>query len=258
MKKKLLLSLLAAVTAGSVLFCSGCSVDLTSINEEDATLSAEIETDNLTDGTLQIHSIWYQNGGEKLTSAAITFSSGDGEIYSGVTDDSGQLDACTLPGNTILTCEVADSTGAVIASSEIIFKISSDYSALTIYTPTEEDNECILEIPTDKTDIRAAIFLTESGQLSFANLTPWSDSYDEETADTGDDASAENEDASAEGSSEGEDASAEGSSEGEDTSAEGDGAAEETTEEATDNADDTSGDNTDDTSADGTTDTAAE
>ncbi|MCD8217128.1 MAG: DNA polymerase V family protein [Clostridiales bacterium] len=251
MKKKALLSLLAALAAGSILLCSGCTVDLTSINEEDTTLSAEIESDNLSDGNLQVHSVWYQNGGDKLTSATITFSSEDGEVYSGVTDDSGKLDASTLPGNTVLTCEITDSTGEVIASSDIIFKISSDYTALTIYTPSEDENECILEIPTDKTDIRAAIFLTENGQLSFANLTPWSDSYDEETVDDGDDASAEDEDASSDESSEGEDASAE---DGTDT----DDASEETTDESADDNADTADDTTADSTTDETDDTAAE
>jgi len=262
MKKKALLSLLAVLTAGSVLLCSGCTVDLTSINEEDTTLSAEIETDNLSDGTLQVHSIWYQNGGDKLTSATITFSDENGEVYSGVTDDSGQLDTCTLPGNTILTCEITDSTGEVIASSEVIFKISSDYSALTIYTPSEEDNECIMEIPTDKTDLRAAIFLTEDGRLSFANLTPWSDSYEEETAseesseeeDASTDESSESEDASDEESSESEDASADESSESEDASADEsseseDASAEESSESEDTSADESSGDG--DTSAEG-------
>ncbi len=252
MKKKTLLSLLAALTAGSILLCSGCGVDLTSINEEDTTLSTEMETENLSDGTLQVHSIWYENDGDKLISATVTLSDEEGEIYSAATDDSGQLDTCILPGNTVLSCEITDSTGAVLASSEIIFKISSDYSELTIYTPAEDDNQCILEIPADKTDIRAAIFLTEDGQLSFVNLTPWSDSYDEETTD---DASAEGEDASAE-----ETAGEDGTAETGDAAADGgaDETADAAADETTGDSADTSGDSTAVTASDETADTAGE
>ncbi|MCD8151389.1 MAG: hypothetical protein LUE92_17975 [Clostridiales bacterium] len=249
MKKKLLFSLLAALAVGSIFLCS-CTVDLTSINEGDTTLSAEIESDNLSDGTLQVHSVWYQNGGDMLTSATITFSDENGEVYSGVTDDSGKLDVCTLPGNTILTCEITDSTGGVIASSEVIFKISSDYTALTIYTPSEEDYECILEIPADKTDIRAAIFLTEDGQLSFANLTPWSDSYDEETTTDESDASAEDEDASDGESSEGEDTASDSeNTEDETTGDSEDTSADETADEDTDTSDEDTGDTDTDAAA---------
>ncbi|MCD8365306.1 MAG: hypothetical protein LUC83_05765 [Clostridiales bacterium] len=217
MKKNAFLSLLAALATGSVLLFSGCSVDLTSINEEDTTLSAEMETANLSDGTLQVHSVWYESSGDLLASATVTFSDENGEICSAATDESGRLDACTLPGNTVITCEVADSSGAVIASSEMVFKISDEYSSLTIYTLTEENSQCVLEIPADEPDIRAAIFLTEDGLLSFANLTPWSDSYDEETTDTTDE-DAEGEDASSDEAAEGEDASSDETSENGDTS----------------------------------------
>ncbi|MCD8232657.1 MAG: hypothetical protein LUD14_12795 [Clostridiales bacterium] len=190
MKKKAMLSLLSVLTAGSVLLFSGCgTVDLTTINEEETTLSAEIETEDLSDGTLQVHSVWYDAEQNALASATVTFSDESGEIISAATDDSGSLESSVLPGNTVLTCEITDSTGEVIASSEIVFKISSDYTDLTIYTASgeEETSQCVLEIPADQTDLRAAIFLTEDGQISFANLTPWSDSYEtdesEESAD---------------------------------------------------------------------------
>ncbi len=249
MKKKAMLSLLSVLTAGSVLLFSGCgTVDLTTINEEETTLSAEMEAEDLSDGTLQVHSVWYDAEQNALASATVTFSDESGEIISAATDDSGSLESCVLPGNTVLTCEITDSTGEVIASSEIVFKISSDYTALSIYSASgeEETSQCVLEIPADQTDLRAAIFLTEDGQISFANLTPWSDSYEtdesEESTDaetSPDEETAGDEDASSDG----------GASDSTDTSS----------DDSTDNAD-TSADDTADTSADestaDTTDTA--
>lgn len=249
MKKKILISLFAALTAGSVFLCSGCgTVDLTTINEEETTLSAEMEAEDLSDGTLQIHSIWYDTEQNILASATVTFSDEDGEIASATTDDSGNLEACILPGNTVITCEVTDSTGEVIASSEMIFKISSDYSDLTIYTSSdeEEDSQCILEIPTDQADFRAAIFLTEDGRISFANLTPWSDSYETDASeDDTDEETSDGEDDSADGeTTEEATASDEGDSADEDSS---DTSAEESSNNETDASTDENEDNTADT-----------
>lgn len=181
MKKKTITLLFALLTAGSVLLSSGCGVDLTSINEEDTTLSTEMEEEDLSDGTIQIHSVWYNTDESRLTSATVTISDESGEIFSAVTDDSGKAETCTLPANTVLTFELTDAAGTVIASSQVVFKLSSDYTDLTIYTVSEDtESERVIEIPPDQTDIRAAIFVTEDAQLSFANLTPWSDSYDTE------------------------------------------------------------------------------
>ncbi len=188
MKNRKLFTLFAALTAGSVILLSGCGVDLTSINAEDTTISAEMETENLSDGTVQVHSVWYDSDGNCLSSAEITLSDGDTVLFVGTTDESGSLEACALPGNTTITCEISDSTGESIASASLVFKLSSDYEALTIHTLSEEDDsQCVLEIPMEKTDIRAAVFVTEDGRISFSNLTP----YTEEDEDSDGEASAE-------------------------------------------------------------------
>ncbi|MCD8132575.1 MAG: hypothetical protein LUE19_01820, partial [Clostridiales bacterium] len=184
------------LTAGSVLLLSGCGVDLTAINTADTDISAELETENLSDGTILVHSVWYSSDESSLSGAVITLSSDDGELFSGTTDDSGCLEECTLPGNTTITCEITDSTGELLAEAEIVFKLSSDYSDLTIYNTSDseaENSQCILEIPTEKTDIRAAIFVTEDGGLSFANLTPYTESDDEtdDAADSEDEAASD-------------------------------------------------------------------
>ncbi|MCC8029379.1 MAG: hypothetical protein LIO75_06260 [Lachnospiraceae bacterium] len=208
MKKQRIFTLFAALTAGSLLLLNGCGVDLTSINADETALSAELESENLSDGTLLIHSIWYNSDGSRLTDAEVVLSSADGELFSGTTDESGCLDECTLPGNTAITCEITDSSGDVIAEAEILFKLSADYSDLTIYTSgSKEDSQCILEIPTDKTDIRATVFLTEDGSLVFANLTPYTGS--DETAD-GETAGSEDGDAAAENGTDADGAADEG------------------------------------------------
>lgn len=179
MKKKALIALLAALTAGSFLLLSGCGTDQP--NNSSAELSAEMETEHLSDGTVQMHSVWYNADNSVLTSATVTLLNDNEELFSGTTDESGVLEACSLPGNTPITCKIADSTGSTLAEGEIIFKISNDYTALTIY-PVHEESESeqhVLEIPSNKTDFRAAVFITSDGSLSFSNLSPYTGSSDE-------------------------------------------------------------------------------
>ena len=240
------------MTAGSVLLLSGCGVDLTSINTEDTTISTEMETENLSDGTIQVHSVWYDAEGNSLSSAEITLSDGGTVLFSGTTDDSGSLEACTLPGNTTITCVITDSAGESIASASVVFKISSDYEDLTIYTLSdEEDSECVLEIPAEKTDIRAAIFVTEDGRIVFSNLTPWYESDEAaEEEDSSESADTTEKDGSESSDGTADDGSADNSGNTTDESAENDGG---TTEDGAADAGDTSADNGTDTG-----DTAAE
>ena len=184
MKKKIIITLLASVTAGSFLLLSGCGSDQP--NSSNTGLSAETESENLTDGTAQMHSVWYNEDNSVLSSATITILDGREELFSGTTDESGNLTPCSLPGNTSLTCEITDSTGAALAEGDIMFRISEDYSSLTIYPIHDGSNdEHVLEIPADKTDFRAAVFVTEDGTLSFANLSPYTESSEESDGTSG-------------------------------------------------------------------------
>ncbi len=177
MKRRIVTTLLAAALAASVVL-SGCGVDLTNINEEETTLSAELEAANLSDGTLQLHVVLNDTDSARLSGVTVTFYAEEEVLFSGTTDENGLLDACTLPGNTTITCQVA-SGATVLASTDFIFKISSEYSDLTIYTvDADDDSERIAEIPATEDDIRAAIYVTEEGRLSLANLTPYQESYD--------------------------------------------------------------------------------
>ncbi len=181
MRKKLVYAFFTAALCGSLFACSGCGVDLTSINEGETTLSAEMEAENLSDGTLTVHCVWYDTDGERLSNASVVFSVDEEVVFSATTDENGKLEEGVIPGNTTITCDVTDASGEILASSLIVCKISSEYSDLTIYTVSaEDDSERILEIPSDQTDLRVAIYLTEEGQISFVNLTPYSESYDAE------------------------------------------------------------------------------
>lgn len=179
MKKRKLFILLAAVTAGSLLL-NGCGLDLTS--KEDTTLSAEMENENLSDGMIRLHSSWYDAEGSALASAVITFTDGRDEVFSGTTAENGDLELCSLPGNTTLKCTITDSAGETIGQSDIVLKISADYTAITIYpVHGDNDSEHIIEFPADKTEVRAAVFLTENKTVSFANVSPYVEPADSET-----------------------------------------------------------------------------
>lgn len=177
MKKKAFTTLLAALAAGSFLLLSGCTADQT--DASGSSVSAEAETEHLSEGTVQMHSVWYGTDSSVLAGATVTILDGRDELFSGTTDESGNLEACNIPGNTALTFQVTGSTGDTLAEGEVTFKISEDYEALTIYpTHDEDDSEHLLEIPVDKTVLRAAIFITEDGDISFANLSPYDESSD--------------------------------------------------------------------------------
>ncbi len=178
MIRKKLLPLLALLTAGCVLFLSGCSVDVTTINEEEISIEAEIETQNLADGMIMLHTVWYDPDGAKLSSVDIAFYDGDTLVYSGTTNEEGVLPTCALPCNTEIFCSVSDMSGDSLAETIIIIKLSDDYSELSIYptvgVETEETTpQCVIEAPTDRTNVRAAIFLTDEGAVNFASLTPY-------------------------------------------------------------------------------------
>ncbi len=177
MKKKLFPAA-AMLAAGCMLCLSGCSVDVTTINEEEVSIEAEMEEQNLAEGMIMMHMVWYTETGGKLSQADIAFYDEDTLLYSGETSDDGNLATCALPCNTTIYCSVTDKGGDLLAESEIIIKLSDEYTELSLY-PTnyfesEEDlPQCVIEAPTDKTNVRAAIFITDDGALSFAGLTPY-------------------------------------------------------------------------------------
>ncbi|MCC8141892.1 MAG: hypothetical protein LIO56_05085 [Lachnospiraceae bacterium] len=156
-------------------------MDVTTINEEEVPLSVEMEEENLSEGTLTLHSIWHDAAGSGLSSVNIAFYEDEELIFSGTTGEDGALETCTLPCNTVLFCSVTDEAGLPLAESDLVIKLSEDYTALTIYPTkeaTEEEEvatECVIEIPIDKTDVRASIFVTEDGAISFASLTIYMD-----------------------------------------------------------------------------------
>ncbi len=178
MRKKRALPLLALLTAGSMLFLSGCNVDVTTINEEEVSIEVEMEEQNLAEGMIMMHTIWYDQIGEKLTSADVAFYEEDTLLFSGTTNEEGSLATCALPCNTEIYCSVSDPTGDLLSESTLIIKLSDDYGSLSVYPVKEAESleelpQSVIEVPTDKTNLRAAIFLTENSGISFANLTPY-------------------------------------------------------------------------------------
>ncbi len=177
MKKKMF-SAVAMLAAGCMLCMSGCSVDVTTINEEEIPLEIELEDQNLAEGMIMMHMVWYDETGDKLSQASIAFYDEDTLIYSGETTDDGNLPTCALPCNTTIYCSVTDMNGDPLAESEIIIKLSDNYTELSLYPTSYSETgeglpQCVIEVPTDKTNVRAAIFLTDDGSLSFSGLTPY-------------------------------------------------------------------------------------
>ncbi len=181
MKKRTIFPVLAAVTVSGMLCLSACEADLTNINEEEIALSVEVEEENLLEGFLIMHSVWYDAAGNLLPQANIAFYDGSDLVCSGTTDADGVLETCNLPSNTALTCTVTSSSGTLLAQTDLIIKISEDFSSLVIYPPTDADPDtdevptCTVELPPDKAHVHAALFVTNEGAVSVASMTPYVD-----------------------------------------------------------------------------------
>lgn len=153
-----------------------------------AELSAEQEI--LTDGNVQLHTRWYNADGSRLVGATVTVYDGNDQLFQGTTDENGNLEACTLPGNKELRCVITDSSENELAKSDILYKISDNYQAITVYTTHGEADTQKVEIPTSKTVLSAAIYLTENKTLSHANITEYIASDEENTTDAATDGTA--------------------------------------------------------------------
>lgn len=157
-------------------------------NKHRAELSAEQEI--LTDGNVQLHTRWYNADGSRLVGATVTVYDGNDQLFQGTTDENGNLEACTLPGNKELRCVITDSSENELAKSDILYKISDNYQAITVYTTHGEADTQKVEIPTSKTVLSAAIYLTENKTLSHANITEYIASDEENTTDAATDGTA--------------------------------------------------------------------
>lgn len=189
MKKKKYIALIAALTLSSAFVLNGCSLALPGEETKISTgaeLSAEQEI--LTDGNVQLHTRWYNADGSRLVGATVTVYDGNDQLFQGTTDENGNLEACTLPGNKELRCVITDSSENELAKSDILYKISDNYQAITVYTTHGEADTQKVEIPTSKTVLSAAIYLTENKTLSHANITEYIASDEENTTDAATDA----------------------------------------------------------------------
>lgn len=190
-KKKKYIALIAALTLSSAFVLNGCSLALPGEETKISTgaeLSAEQEI--LTDGNVQLHTRWYNADGSRLAGATVTVYDGNDQLFQGTTDENGNLEACTLPGNKELRCVITDSSENELAKSDILYKISDNYQAITVYTTHGEADTQKVEIPTSKTVLSAAIYLTENKTLSHANITEYIASDEENTTDAATDGTA--------------------------------------------------------------------
>ena len=171
MKKKKYLMLITAISVSSVFLLNGCSFKLPDLSGGATPISTESE--NLTEGSVQIHSRWYNSANEKLAGATVSFYDGSELLAEAITDENGNLEAYTLPGNTELKCTVTDSSGTEIANTKVIYKISPDYSAFTVIMIHDESDVQEIEIPNDKTVLSIAMYVTDNKTISHANVTQY-------------------------------------------------------------------------------------
>ena len=189
MKKKKYIALIAALTLSSAFVLNGCSLALPGEETKISTgaeLSAEQEI--LTDGNVQLYTRWYNTDGSKLAGATVTVYDGNDQLFQGTTDENGNLEACTLSGNKELRCVITDASDNELAKSDILYKISDSYQAITVYTTHGEADTQKVEVPTSKTVLSAAIYLTDNKTLSHANITAYVASDEGNTTDTATDA----------------------------------------------------------------------
>lgn len=191
MKKKTYAALIAALTISSAFLLNGCSFQLPNEAPQMSTgaeLSAEKET--LTDGDLQLYTRWYGTDGQKLAGATVAVYDGNEKLFEGTTDENGNLEACTIPGNTELRCVITDASGDEIAKSDILYKLSDSYDSVTVYTTHGESGTQKVEVPSSKTALSAAIYITDNKTLSHANITEYiaGDQAGDAQADTATDA----------------------------------------------------------------------
>lgn len=185
MKRQKCILLLAAFSLGSILMLGGCGKDRTDTDTNTPVVSEEAPEAEASD-FFQIHSHWYEKNGAPLTFAVVTYYDGEKEIYQGTTNEDGFMTAFTLPANRTLTCVVKDSMGSELASSKMIYKYSGEISSAAIY-PVHEDSESpeqLIELPITKIEYSAALFLTEQGTVSHANVSPYSEAADAGAADS--------------------------------------------------------------------------
>ena len=190
MKKKKYIALIAALTLSSAFVLNGCSLALPGEETKISTVQLSAEQEILTDGNVQLHTRWYNADGSRLVGATVTVYDGNDQLFQGTTDENGNLEACTLPGNKELRCVITDSSENELAKSDILYKISDNYQAITVYTTHGEADTQKVEIPTSKTVLSAAIYLTENKTLSHANITEYIASDEENTTDAATDGTA--------------------------------------------------------------------
>lgn len=189
MKKKKYAALIAALTISSAFLLNGCSFELPNQSPQLSTgAELSVEKETLTDGNLQLYTRWYGSDGQKLAGATITIYDGNEELFEGTTDENGNLEMCTIPGNTELRCTVTDASGDEIAKSDVLYKISDSYDSITVYTTHGESDTQKVEVPSSKTTLSAAIYITDNKTLSHANITEYIASEQADNTDTSTDA----------------------------------------------------------------------
>lgn len=175
-KKKISALLLGSVLCATLLF-SGCGSildEISFLNHSEDTLTVEAEGDDpetTEDTTIRLTSRWYDQAGEKLAGATVTLTADGAEVFTGVTDENGNLAACTFPSNTDITYTVKDASGATIGSSQAQYIVSEEFTVISMFTNGSGSSAQRIQIPSGKTDIVAAMYINGSQKIGHSNIT---------------------------------------------------------------------------------------
>ncbi len=158
---------------------SGCTLQLpdknkvTGILMNDDALSID---EGLIEGEIQLHTRWYNEDGSQLSTAVVTFYDGDITVASGTTDSVGNLTSLILPSNRELRCVAYDPSGNVLGESKLYIKLSPAFTDFTIIPPHAEGSSLIeLNIPSEKINVSAAMFLNSEKGVIMSNLSAYSE-----------------------------------------------------------------------------------
>lgn len=175
-KRKISALLLGSVLCVSLLF-SGCGSildEISFLNHSEDTQTTEPEGDNpetTEDTTIRLTSRWYNDAGEKLAGATITLTADGTEVFTGVTDENGNLAACTFPSNTDITYTIKDASGATLGSSSAKYVVSEEFSVISMFTSGADSSSQRIQIPSGKTDIVAAMYINSDKKIVHSNIT---------------------------------------------------------------------------------------
>ena len=179
MSKKKIIPFLAAAAIGGAVALTGCSLSgpngdnaaASSAAAETTTQTADIEKKLPALEAVALTSRWYNASGSRLAGTTVTIFDGKTQLYTGQTNGEGTLDALSVPTGKNITFFLTDKAGTTIASSDILFTSSSDYSENVIVPLRDGESAQTIEIAPDSSSVIASMYIDESGIIRVSSIS---------------------------------------------------------------------------------------